>query len=283
MKTLVPNTYTGERACYSTHDFFIKDCIFEDGESPLKESSDLHIVDTEFRWKYPLWYCHNVLCENVKITLTARSGIWYTKNIIFKNSIIDAPKTFRKSSDIVLENTDLLNAEETLWNCRNIKLKNVKAKGNYFCLNGENIEIDHLELDGNYAFDGGKNIVIKNSTLMSKDSFWNCENVVLINCKVVGEYLAWNSKNITFIDCELESNQGLCYMSNVKLVNTKLENTDLCFELCSDIDAEITSHVVSIKNPISGKIVVKSVGELILDEKIIDKSKTEIVIEDEKI
>ena len=279
--TLKPSTYTGERACYNIHNFLVKDCIFEDGESPLKECSDLEVINTEFRWKYPLWYSTNVVCSNIKTLITARSGIWYTKNLVIKDSLLEAPKFFRRCENVTLENVELPNAQETFWKTKKIVLKNVKAVGDYFCFNCEDVVVDHLELDGNYAFDGAKNVKITNSKLNSKDSFWNVENLVVENCKIVGEYLAWNSKNITFINCEIESNQGLCYIDELVLKNCALNNTDLCFELCSNIDAEVNSYVMSIKNPISGRIKVKSVGEIILHKEMIDPSKTEIIVEDE--
>ena len=281
MDYIKKGTYVGERALYNIHDKIIDDCIFEDGESPLKECSNLEVRNTEFRWKYPLWYSKDILCENVKILETARSGIWYTENIVIKDSFLDCPKYFRRCKNVTLLNTDLMRAQETFWHTDGIKLNNIRAKGDYFCMNSMNIEIDGLYLDGNYAFDGAKNIIIRNSTLNSKDSFWNTENVTCINCKIIGEYLAWNSKNVTFIDCEIESNQGLCYIEKLVLKNTSLNYTDLCFELCKDIDAEVTSHVISIKNPISGIIRVKSVGEIILDKNMIDPSKTIIEVEDE--
>ena len=277
---LINGVYVGERALYNSHNIDIYDSIFEDGESPLKESSDINLFTSVFRWKYPLWYCKNIRLENCVLEETARSGIWYTDGISFNNSRIEAPKTFRRSKNIKLVNTDMNNALETLWESENIEIKHIKAKGDYFAMNAKNIEIEDFYLDGNYAFDGGENIVIRNATLNSKDSFWNCKNVTVYDSVIRGEYLAWNSSNITFINCTIESNQGLCYMDNVKLVNCIVENTDLAFELCSNIDATIISHIDSIKNPISGTIRVKSVGEIILDENMIDPSKTKILVGD---
>ena len=271
-------TYIGERALFATKDASIFRCIFEDGESPLKESSNLTINKTEFRWKYPLWYCTDVTVENTKFLETARSGIWYTKNITMRNCLIEAPKTFRYAKNVVLEDVAIPNAQETFWNSADIKLSNVKIKGDYLGFHSENVEIDNMDLDGNYCFDSAKNIVIKNSILRSKDSFWNSENVTVINCAIIGEYLAWNSKNLTFINCTIESHQGLCYIDNLKLVNTKLVNTDLCFEYCSNIDADIISSIDSVKNPYSGIISAYEIKELILDEKFVDPSKTTIKI-----
>ena len=281
MEQIKQGTYVGERALYNIHEKEIDGCIFEDGESPLKECSDLVVKNTEFRWKYPMWYSKNIRCENIKILETARSGIWYTKNIVIKDSILDGPKYFRRCKNVEIYNCDLMHGQEMFWGTDGIKIKNMKAKGDYLCMNSSNVEIDGLYLEGNYAFDGAKNVTIKNSILNSKDSFWNTKNVKCINCKIVGEYLGWNSENLTLIDCEIESNQGLCYIDNLVLKNTSLNYTDLCFELCSNIDAEVTSHVISIKNPISGKIRVRSVGELILDKNMIDPSETKIEIENE--
>ena len=270
---------TGERAMYNTHDALITNTTFADGESPLKECSDLVLDNCIFKWKYPLWYCKNVKVTNTTWLDTARSGIWYTDNISIVDSLIEAPKQFRRSSNIELINCMIPNAEEFLWTCKGIKLTNIQAKGNYFCTNCENVKIDNFTLAGNYAFDGAKNIEIRNAKMNSKDSFWNCENVTIYDSTIIGEYLGWNSKNITLINCTIDSNQGMCYMDGIKMVNCKLLNTDLCFERCSDVDATIASSIISVKNPYNGKIKAKSIGEIILDEEIVDKTKTIIEVE----
>ena len=218
--------------------------------------------------------------KNSTLLETARSGIWYTHHINIKDSVIDAPKTFRRGTHISLENVNMVNAQETLWKCSDIKLHNVVAKGDYFGMNSENIEIDGLNLSGNYCFDGGKNIIVRNSKLVSKDAFWNCENVTVYDSVIIGEYLAWNTKNITFVNCTIESLQGLCYIEGLKMVNCKLINTTLAFEFCKDIDAQIVSHIDSITNPISGKISAHSIGEMIIDDQIIDPSQTKIQLKE---
>lgn len=272
--------FSGERALFKSENLRIEDSIFADGESPLKESRDLDIYQTIFKWKYPLWYCQNVKVENSTLLETARSGIWYTHHIDIKDSIIEAPKTFRRASDITLENVDMPYALESFWNCQDIKLNQVSARGDYFGMNSQNIVIDGLKLTGNYCFDGGKNIEVHNSTLISKDAFWNCENVTIYDSTIIGEYLAWNTKNITFVNCTIESLQGLCYIEGLKMVNCQLINTNLSFEYCSQIDADITTRIDSVKNPISGVIRAQSIGELIMDETKIDPSQTEIIVKE---
>lgn len=277
MKKIENETYVGERCLFNSSFLDISNSTFLDGESPLKESSNISLNNCSFKWKYPLWYCNNVTCNNVKLFETARSGIWYTKNIVINDSIIDAPKTFRRAKHIVLNNVTMNNALESFWNCKDIKLNKITAKGDYFGMNSTDIVVENFHLDGNYAFDGGKNIVVKNSTMNSKDAFWNCKNVRVENSFINGEYLGWNTSDITFVNCKIISHQGFCYMKNVKLINCELIDSDLCFEYCKDIDASLNSTIMSVKNPFSGIIRAKSIGELILDATVIDPHKTKII------
>ena len=265
MQSYEEYVFTGERALFAEEDAQISQSIFEDGESPLKESRHIDISDTIFRWKYPLWYSNQIKANNITLLDTARAGIWYTNHITIKNSTIQAPKTFRKSSHILLEQVTFNQAEETLWNCSYINLKDVQITGDYVGLNSRNIKAKNLSLVGNYSFDGAKNIEISNSRIISKDAFWNAENVVVKNSTIVGQYLAWNAKDITFINCTIESNQGLCYVENLKLENCRLLHTDLAFEY-STVEADITSSIESIKNPISGYIKAPKIGEIIFDD-----------------
>ncbi len=215
MKEITRKHLTGERALFEEHDAHITECIFHDGESPLKHSRNLKIERTLFRWKYPLWYSRDIELFNCTLFEMARAGIWYTNNIKAANTIIEAPKSFRRCDGVELENITFTNAKETLWNCRNISMKDIAvSNGDYLLMNSENIEINNLNLVGNYAFDGGKNITVENSRLVTKDAFWNCENVTVKDSFITGEYLGWNSKNLTFINCVIESLQGLCYIDN---------------------------------------------------------------------
>ena len=275
MKNIIGGEFTGERALFNSSDLRIENAHFHSGESPLKESCGIDLSECEFSWKYPLWYCKGVTAYDTVFNQSARSGIWYTRDISMTNCVIDAPKTFRRSSEIKLEGVRFSNAEETMWNCSDIELSDVSIKGDYFGFGSSDIYAEYLDVDGNYIFDGAKNVTVRNSRLISKDAFWNCEDVVVENCEIVGEYLGWNSKNVTFINCTIESNQGMCYMDNVSLRGCKLINTDLCFEYCT-VDAEIDSHIDSVKNPISGRIVAQTIGEIIHEPDKVDVTKTVI-------
>lgn len=283
MKLINQELLTGERACFKEENTKIINSVFADGESPLKESHHIVLEDDIFRWKYPLWYSRDVKAKGIQILDTARSGIWYTHDITITDSIIQAPKTFRRGSSIVLENVQLTNAEESMWSCEDISLSHVNIVGDYFAMNSRNISAEHITITGNYCFDGAENIEINHSTLLSKDAFWNCKNVVVKNSRIVGEYLAWNSENVTFINCTIESNQGLCYMKHVTLENCKMINSDLVFEYVEDLKADIHSNIISIKNPISGHIMVDAIDEVIFDDSEVDPNATKIMFRKEQL
>ena len=269
-------TFTGERAMYQAKDMFFRDCIFEDGESPLKHSENITLVSTSFRWKYPLWYSKHIDVSNTDFEPMARAGIWYTDNISLKDCRYDAPKGFRRCSGVDIKNVVFSDAAETLWQCSAVKLEKVSAKGDYFAMNCSDMIIDGLELDGNYSFDGAKNVHVTNSKLMSKDAFWNSENITVENTYISGEYIGWNSKKLTFINCIIESLQGFCYIEDLVLKNCKLAGTSLAFEY-SSVDAELSGPIDSIKNPLSGRIVCDEIGELILDPSQVDVTATKIL------
>jgi len=269
---------TGERALFQAHDMKISETVFCDGESPLKHSCNIDLDHSSFRWKYPLWYSKNIVLRDCVLEDTARAGIWYTDNLDAERVIIAAPKNFRRSSRIRLKDVTFYNALETFWECSDIELENVRARGDYFAMNSKNITVKDFELDGNYGFDGCENLTVENGRLLTKDAFWNCKNVTVRNSYICGEYLGWNSENVTFENCTIESLQGLCFINNLVMKNCRLINTTLAFEY-SRVDAGIIGHVDSIKNPLSGQITVGSIGELILEEDKVDVRATSINID----
>ncbi len=281
MKENRQQIYTGERAQFFASGQRYTDCIFEDGESPLKHASNIELQGSMFRWKYPLWYTSNVTARDCTWFDMARAGVWYSKNIALERALIEAPKNFRKCEGLRLDGVSFSDAAETLWNCRDVRLSNVTAsRADYFAMNCENMTVDHLTLYGNYTFDGAKNVTIRNSKLLSKDAFWNSENITVYDSFISGEYLGWNSKNLTLINCTVESLQGMCYIENLVMKNCKLINTTLAFEY-STVKAQIDSRIDSVLNPAGGTICAQSIGELILEKDRIDPEKTVILCKGE--
>lgn len=277
MNEIRDGRYKTERALFASENLHIEDTVFEEGESPLKESRSVSLKHCLFKWKYPLWYCDDIKVERCTLFETARAGIWYSNNIEFTDTIIEAPKAFRRCDGLTLLNVVFHNAQETLWNCSNVKLNSVTAtNAPYFAMNCTGIGVEELSLDGNYSFDGVKNVLMKNSRLITKDAFWNSENVTVYDSFISGEYLGWNSKNLTFVNCTIESLQGMCFIDSLKMINCRLINTTLAFEH-SDVEAELVGCVDSIFNPKKCTIKAEHINELIIEKDKTDKDKIHII------
>lgn len=276
MKEIDRGYFTGERPLFGEKDLIVRDTIFTDGESPLKECAGIELYGCMFRWKYPLWYSKDITAKDCVWFDMARAGVWYTDNITVEDSQIEAPKNFRRCRKVALRNVSFSNAAETLWHCDDVSLENITAKGDYFAMNCTDMRIDGLTLYGNYSFDGVKNAELRNCRLLSKDAFWNSENITVYDSFITGEYLGWNAKDLTLINCTIESLQGLCYIDNLIMKNCKLINTTLAFEY-STVEADITGKIDSVINPSGGRITADSIGELIIQKDRIDPSKTEII------
>ena len=267
---------TGERPLFGEQGLRITDTIFEKGESPLKECSDIALENSIFQWKYPLWYSKSITAKDCTWSEMARAGVWYTEHLTVDHAVIQAPKNFRRCKDLIMKHVFLPNATETLWHCDGVAMEEVSAKGDYFAMNSQNMTIRDFELVGNYSFDGVKNVEIHNAKMLSKDAFWNTENVTVYDSFISGEYLGWNAKNLTLINCTIESLQGMCYIDHLVMKNCRLLNTTLAFEY-STVEAEISGSIKSVLNPASGRICADEIETLILEKDKIDPVKTEIV------
>ena len=267
MRLLKDTFFEGERPLYASKNLRIENIKFYPGESALKESCDIEASDCSFMCKYPFWHNKNVLIENCLFTVYSRAAIWYSQGIRMVNSNVEAPKMFREIDGLYLENVIFTDAAETCWNCRNLELRDVVAKnGDYIFMNSSDIKIDGFKLHGNYSFQDARNVEIRNAYLDSKDAFWKTENVTVYDSVIIGEYLGWHSKNLRLVNCKIGGTQPLCYATNLVLENCEFMNDcDLAFEY-SSVNATINNHIVSIKNPLEGKIEAPGIGEIILDE-----------------
>ena len=272
--------YTGERALFGAQHLRIYDTIFDDGESPLKESRDIALTGCMFKWKYPLWYARGIDVRESTWFEMARAGVWYTENITVTDCALEAPKNFRRCRDLTLTDVSFSNAAETLWHCGGVKLERVTAKGDYFAMNSTDMDVRALTLYGNYSFDGAKNVTVAHSRLLSKDAFWNSENVTVRDSFISGEYLGWNAKNLTLENCTIESLQGMCYIDHLVMRNCRLLNTTLAFEY-STVDVELIGGVASVINPTAGTIRADTIGELIMEKDKIDPTRTKILLRGE--
>ncbi len=269
MEKIIGGEFGGERPFYRKKDLYLENVIIRPGESGLKETANITCVKCRFEGKYPLWECDGFVVRDSILTVGARSGLWYSRNGELYDTIIDAPKTFRRMEGIKMRNCWIPGGSETFWDCSNIDVKDcVIERADYVFMHCENILLENVKLQGNYGFQYAKNVVIKNSVLNSKDSFWEAENVEVFDSVINGEYLAWYSKNVKLVRCHITETQPLCYCDNLVMEDCTFgSDCDLAFEY-SSVEATVKGHVVSIKNPRTGHIHVGSVGEIIIDENI---------------
>ena len=136
--------------------------------------------------------------------------------------------------------------------------------------------MEKIHLKGKYSFQYVRGLTIRDSELDTKDSFWHAENVTVENSTVRGEYLGWYSDGLTMRNCMIIGTQPFCYCKNLRLENCELIDCDLAFEY-SDVVADLRGHVISVKNPRSGRITLDSVGEIITTGKV-QECRGEVVV-----
>ena len=267
MKVIANQTFDAERALYGVDGVTLDNCKFDgpaDGESALKEGKNIVAQNCYFNLRYPFWHDDGVVIEGSHMTELCRAALWYSKDINIKNSKLHGIKALRECQNILVDSCDVTSVEFG-WFCKNITLKDSAFAGEYFLLRSQDVKLNNVTLKGKYSFQYVTDMVIENCNLDTKDAFWHAKNVVVKNSIVKGEYLGWYAENLTFENCTIIGTQPLCYCKGLKLINCKMEGCDLAFER-SEVQADIHSHVESIKNVTSGLVSVDSVGEVIVDE-----------------
>ena len=268
MKTTITNAvYGGERPLFASHGLRLEQVVIEPGESALKECSDVEAIGCEFKGKYPFWHNDGFVVRDCIFREGARAALWYSRNLEMTDTLVEAPKMFREMSGIRLERVRIPHAQETLWHCSDVTLRDVEvAEADYLFMHGADIRIENYRQHGNYSFQYCRNVEIRNAEIFSKDAFWNTEDVTVYDSTIDGEYLGWHSKRLRLVNCRIGGTQPLCYTTDLVLENcTFADDCDLAFEYAT-VEADIRGHVVSIKNPRSGRITLDSVGEVIIDQ-----------------
>ena len=257
-----------ERPLYARRDGLrLENVRIGPGESAIKEGADIEAVGCEFAGKYPFWECDGFTVRNCIFREGARAALWYTRGCRMTDTLVEAPKMFRRITDVRLENVQLTNALETFWDCSQVSLRQVEAaKGDYIFMHSEDLDIDHFKLQGNYSFQYAKRVVIRNSELDTKDAFWESEDVTVYDSRIQGEFLGWYARNLKLVRCHIGGSQPLCYCENLILEDCTFEaDAILAFEY-SSVRATVKGAIPSVKNPSSGFIRADEIGEVILDE-----------------
>lgn len=260
-------TFDKEREFYGSSDVTVINCKFEgpaDGESAFKESRNVTVDGCLWNLRYPFWHDTGVTMKNTELTELCRAAFWYSEKIEITDSKLHGVKAMRECADVTIRNSDIVSPEFG-WSVSNIRVEDSTAAGEYFMMRSSGLTFKDVEFTGKYSFQYVTDAVIENCVLHTKDAFWHAKNVVIKNCVVEGEYLAWYAENITFENCKISGTQPFCYCKNLKLINCEMIDADLSFEK-SEVEADLTAPILSIKNPKSGYIRVPAVGELIQDD-----------------
>ena len=258
-----------ERALYGSKNLTIEHCSFDgpaDGESAIKECQDIQVRDSFFNLRYPFWHDTRVQIQDCKMTELCRAALWYSEDVTIIDSKLHGIKALRECGNVVMSGCDVISTEFG-WFTRGIAMKDCTVQGEYFMLRSNGLKFENVNLRGKYSFQYIGNSVFENCYLDTKDAFWHAKNITIRNSVVKGEYLAWYSEDITFENCKIIGTQPLGYCKGLKLIDCEMIDADLCFEK-SEVEATVTNHVISIKNPLKGHIYVPSVGELIFDDEL---------------
>lgn len=280
MKTIENQSFDEERAHYGSDGMAIRNCRFDgpaDGESALKESRNILAERCFFNLRYPFWHGHNLTIQDSEMTALCRAALWYADHISISNTKLHGIKALRECQDVHIENCDIFSPEFG-WSVTGIQMKDSTAQSEYFLMRAKDISFSNVTFKGKYSFQYIENAIFENCQFDTKDAFWHAKHVTVKNSVVKGEYLAWYSEDLTLINCRIIGTQPFCYCKGLKLIDCEMIDTDLCFEK-SEVQATVTTPVISIKNPLAGRICVPAVGEVIMDDK---QAKGEILIQKNK-
>lgn len=267
MKTINGKIFDEERALYGSRGLEVVNCRFDgpaDGESAFKESREISVRDCFFNLRYPFWHDHGLRIEGSEMTAACRAALWYSEDVEILNTKMHGIKALRECSNVRIEGCDVISPEFG-WSVRGIQMKDTSVQSEYFMMRSDHLTFDKVKLQGKYSFQYITDSVFTNCEFDTKDAFWHAKNVVVRDSVIKGEYLAWYCENVTFENCTIIGTQPLCYCKGLKLIHCRMVDCDLAFEK-SEVEADIISYVVSIKNPRSGRITVESVGEIIMDD-----------------
>lgn len=276
MKLIENGTFDAERAFYESDGVTIRNCIFEgpaDGESAFKESRDVTVEGCVWRLRYPFWHDEGVTMRDSELTDTCRAAFWYSRDIAVSGTKLHGTKALRECENIGLTECDVV-SEEFGWSCQRVAMTSCRAEGAYFMMRSTGLRFENVTLTGKYSFQYIEDAEFVNCNFDTKDAFWHAKRVVVRDSVIRGEYLGWYAEDITFERCRIIGTQPLCYCKNLTMIDCEMVDADLSFEK-SSVQATLTAPIVSIKNPLSGRITVPAVGEIIRED---ERYRGEIII-----
>ena len=153
MEFISNETFDLERSLYHKSDLTLKNVKFEgvnDGESVLKECTNINVDSSLFNLRYPLWHNHILNINNCKFLENSRAPIWYSSNVNVYNTNFNVIKAFRECKNIKINDSNI-NSDEVFWKVNQI-------------------EVNNSSIEGVYAFFECKNLALKNRASIEPDS-----------------------------------------------------------------------------------------------------------------
>lgn len=267
MEIIENKRFDEERALYGSHDVKAINCAFDgpaDGESAFKECAGVEVEHCFFNLRYPFWHDTVLSIKDSEMTELCRAALWYSHDVTITNTRMYGIKALRECDNVTVKDCDIVSPEFG-WSVDGMTMEHCKAESQYFMMRSRSLHFSDVDFNGKYSFQYIEDSSFENCRFDTKDAFWHAKNVTVKNSVVKGEYLAWYCENVTFENCTIIGTQPLCYCKGLRLINCRMEDTDLAFEK-SEVEAEISTPVISIKNPRSGRIVLPSAGEIIMDD-----------------
>ena len=264
METIQGKTYDEERALYGKSHMHLVDCAFTgtaDGESAVKECSDVVAEHCLCNLRYPFWHVHGLVIRQSEITENGRAALWYSDHIDITDTQMHGIKALRECHDVHVCRCDIVSNEFGWFSC-DFAMEDCTLVGDYSMLRTHNASCCKVTFRGKYILQYMHDSSFEYCDITSRDALWHANNVTVKNCVLRGEFLGWYSNHLTLDHCRIISSQPLCYCTNLKLVDCEVVDSDLCFEK-SEVDATILTPVDSIKNPLSGTIRLPALEELI--------------------
>jgi hypothetical protein len=276
MRVVENRTMDSERALYGSKDVSVRHCRFDgpaDGESALKESSGVAVADSYFNLRYPFWHVDGLTISTSEMTDKCRAAIWYSKDIKISDTKLHGIKALRECGVVTVQGCDILSPEFG-WSTRGIVMRDTTAESEYFMLRSSHLRFENVRLTGKYSFQYIEDAEFINCHFDTKDAFWHGKRITVRDSEIDGEYLAWYAEDLTLIHCRIRGTQPFCYCKNLRLIDCELLDADLAFER-SAVEATLTAPILSVKNPLSGRITAPAVGEIIRD---IPEAQGEVII-----
>lgn len=259
--------YAGERPLAFSRDLLIMHTALGAGRGALLEGEHIEAHQCTFDAQRAFWHGHACNISHSSFSEQAADGIWYAEGIDFRRNQVQAPRFFRHSSELHLEDCTFTQAAETLWMCSDIQIRDCTfAAADYLFMHSGGIAGRKLQIEGRGSLQYIRDSELHDCVISGEDALWGCQNVKIYDSELQGSCLGWHSSKLHLISCTIRGRQPLCHARNLIIEDCRFgEDCELAFEYSSVI-ANIDGTLPSVINPQQGLISAQGYGQIIVDE-----------------